>query len=74
MSVTNPNYYKSSTIEPIDVIEDWSLNFALGSVIKYIKRAGDKPNNPAVDDLKKAKWYLEREIARHDRNRDQKQT
>lgn len=64
MSVTNPEYYTNTEIEPIEVIEEWGLSFHLGSVVKYIKRAGDKPGNPAVNDLKKAQWYLTREIHR----------
>lgn len=67
MSVTNPEYYTNTDIEPIEVIEEWGLSFYLGSVIKYIKRAGDKPGNPAVNDLKKARWYIDREISRLDK-------
>lgn len=67
MSVTNPEYYTNTDIEPIEVIEEWGLSFCLGSVIKYIKRAGDKPGNPAVNDLKKARWYIDREISRLDK-------
>jgi len=58
----NPLYYKDNSIEPIDVIEDWNLNFNLGNVIKYVARAGKKDDK--LTDLKKAKWYIEREINR----------
>jgi len=47
----------------INVIEAWGLGFHLGNVVKYVKRAGHKPGNPAVQDLRKAAWYLERAIA-----------
>jgi hypothetical protein len=47
----------------INVIEAWGLGYHLGNVIKYVKRAGHKPGNPAVQDLRKAAWYLERAIA-----------
>lgn len=48
--------------EPIDVIEDWQLGFNLGNAVKYISRAGRK--GPAREDLEKARWYVERELAR----------
>lgn len=48
--------------EAIKVIESWGLGFHLGNVVKYIARAGKKGN--AIDDLQKAKWYLDREIER----------
>ena len=47
--------------EAIKVIEAWELDFCLGNTVKYISRAGKKDN--IVQDLKKAKWYLERKIA-----------
>lgn len=40
------------------------MGFNLGNVIKYVWRAGDKPGTCAVEDLMKAQWYLNREIAR----------
>jgi len=44
----------------IKIIEAHNLNFGLGNVIKYVLRAGKKGD--ALQDLEKAKWYLEREI------------
>ena len=59
-----PKYYKSkSGIEAIDYIEAFNLNFNLGNVIKYATRAGKKTEN-ALEDLQKARWYLEREMER----------
>jgi hypothetical protein len=59
---TPPNqYYHSGPYEAISVIEAWGLNFSLGNVIKYVARAGRKTDNP-IEDLEKAKWYIEREI------------
>lgn len=60
--VNHPDHYrgKDNPYEAIKVIEAWELGFNLGNVIKYISRAELKEN--ALDDLKKAKWYLEREI------------
>ena len=45
-------------------IEDKKLNFARGNVIKYVSRAGKKDRNKEIEDLKKASWYLNREIER----------
>jgi hypothetical protein len=60
--VTNPAYYQLRTPEPVTVIEGWGLCWHLGNVVKYIARAGRK--GPALDDLKKARWYLDRVINR----------
>lgn len=46
--------------EPIDVIEDWDLNFSLGSALKYIARCNHKGTKK--QDLQKAINYLQREI------------
>jgi hypothetical protein len=54
-------YYHTGPYEAINVIEAWGLNFSLGNVIKYVARAGRKTDNP-IEDLEKAKWYIEREI------------
>ena len=59
--VNRPSHYTSGRkFETIDVIEDWELGFCLGNTVKYISRAGRKLNH--LEDLKKAKWYLERAI------------
>ena len=58
--IDHPKHYNMGKYEAIDVIEDWNLNFNLGNVIKYISRAGHKDN--IIQDLKKALWYLIREI------------
>lgn len=58
----NPNHYRShrSGIECIQVTEH--MNFNLGNAVKYIWRADDKGD--PIENLRKAAWYLEREIAR----------
>ena len=56
------HYCKGRRYEPIDVIEDWELGFCLGNAVKYISRAGRKGD--ALTDLRKATWYLDREIAK----------
>ena len=60
--IQRPPHYTFSTIEPIQAIEAWQLGFHLGCVVKYICRAGRKGDK--VEDLQKARWYLDREIAR----------
>jgi transposase-like protein len=59
--VNHPPHYKAGGIETIDFIEAKDLNYRLGNVIKYVSRAGKKNSDPLVD-LKKARWYLDREI------------
>ncbi len=48
--------------EAIKVIEAWGLGFCLGNTVKYISRAGKK--GAVLQDLKKARWYLDREISK----------
>ena len=62
--INQPDHYKGSGMKAIDVIEAYDLNFSLGSAIKYILRAGSKPNESLEEDLSKAIWYLQREIER----------
>ena len=63
-NVNHPSHYNDGKIEVIDYIEDKNLGFHLGNVVKYVSRAGKKDKTKAVEDLKKARWYLEREITR----------
>lgn len=67
--VDHPPHYVSGGIEVIDAIEAWGLDFHLGNAVKYVARAGKKDPTKLVEDLKKAKWYLERAIARIERAR-----
>jgi hypothetical protein len=64
--VNHPQHYggAENPYEAIKVIEAWELGFNLGNTVKYISRFGKKQNkeNNLVQDLEKAKWYLEREI------------
>ena len=60
--VDHPKHYNMGKYEAIEVIEDWGLGFNLGNTVKYISRAGHKDN--ILQDLKKALWYLDREIKR----------
>lgn len=62
-TINHPQHYGGDGIyETIRVIEAWKLGFNLGNAIKYISRAGKKPNVPSLEDLLKAKWYINREI------------
>ena len=66
--INHPQHYTLGKIEVIDFIEDKGLNFNLGNVVKYVARAGHKKSSgksmdaKALEDLKKAQWYLNREI------------
>ena len=62
--VNKPAHYTDGNIEVIDFIEDKKLGFHLGNAVKYISRSGKKDPTKTVEDLQKAKWYLEREINR----------
>ena len=61
-NIEHPAHYNMGKVEPIDVIEDWDLGFCLGNTIKYIARAGHKDPTKTIEDLKKARWYLDRHI------------
>jgi hypothetical protein len=60
-NVNHPAHYKTGGIETIDFIEAKSLSYNLGNVVKYITRADYKGNK--LEDLKKAQWYLNREVS-----------
>lgn len=59
-SVNNPAHYTAGGIETIDFIEAKKLNYNLGNVVKYLTRADHKGSK--LEDLRKAQWYLTREI------------
>jgi hypothetical protein len=61
--VNHPPHYRShpSGVECITIVEH--MGFCLGNAIKYIWRAGLKSPS-AIEDLRKARWYIDREIAR----------
>jgi hypothetical protein len=61
--VNHPPHYKAGGIETIDFIEAKDFNYRLGNVVKYLSRAGKKAGSDPVQDLEKAAWYLNREIA-----------
>ena len=59
-AVNHPPHYNQGTIEVIDAIEDWGLDFNAGNVVKYVARHQHKAE--PIEDLKKARWYLDRLI------------
>lgn len=67
-AVNHPAHYggADNPYEAIKVIEAWELGFNLGNTVKYIARAGKKATS-AVEDLKKARWYLDRAISNMER-------
>lgn len=60
--VNSPSHYKVGGIETIDFIEAKDLGYNLGNVVKYITRAHHK--GELLQDLKKAQWYLNREVGK----------
>ena len=64
--VNHPSHYTSTKFEVIDIIEEFELDYHLGNVAKYLLRAGKKDD--IVQDLSKARWYLDRKIAQLQEN------
>jgi len=63
-NVNHPAHYNTGKIEVYDFIEDKELNYCRGNIVKYLVRAGLKNKETEVEDLKKALWYLKKEIER----------
>jgi hypothetical protein len=57
----NPDHYQGDYV--MRIIEDFKLDFLSGTIVKYLLRAGKKPGDSYIQDLKKARWYLERKIS-----------
>lgn len=80
-TVNHPAHYggKDNPYEAIKVIEAWELDFNLGNCLKYISRLGKKldsdlsKNEKTLEDLKKADWYLRREIDRFQKEIEKKE-
>lgn len=69
--VFKPSHYtEGRKYEPKDVIRDWELNFNLGNTVKYVARAGRKDD--ILQDLKKARQYLDFEIEYLEKEREEK--
>ena len=70
--VNHPDHYQGATLEVIEVIDDFKLNYNLGTSIKYILRAGKKDPDKYVQDIEKAIWMLQWEIYTLNRNSSEK--
>ena len=64
-AVVHPAHYGGgdNPYEAIKVIEAWDLDFHTGNTVKYISRAGKKDPTKELEDLRKARWYLDRKIS-----------
>lgn len=62
-NINHPKHYEDAgyLVQPIDVCQE--LPFCLGNAVKYLCRAGNKAGCPELEDLKKAQWYLNRQLA-----------
>lgn len=63
--INHPSHYTFGKIEVIEVIEDWNLDYNRGNAVKYIARAPHKGSE--LEDLKKARWYLDRAISNQEK-------
>ena len=65
-AVNHPSHYNLGGVEVIDAIEAWGFGagFNRGNAIKYIARAGKKNPETEIEDLRKARWYINEEIKR----------
>jgi hypothetical protein len=60
--ISSPPHYMHGGFQTWDVIDVWKLNYNLGNVVKYVSRCGHKGKR--LEDLQKARAYLNREIDR----------
>ena len=60
--VEQPQHYQGTGMTVMEVIRAFKLDFACGNVIKYVLRAGRKPDEDKIRELEKALWYLQDEI------------
>lgn len=60
--VNHPSHYNLGKIEVIEFIEDQKFSYHRGNAVKYLCRAGKKNSATRIEDLKKAIWYIQREI------------
>lgn len=69
-SVNHPEHYTQGKIEVFDALDDWSeagmISYCISNVIKYLTRYQLKGN--PLQDLKKARWYLNREIEKYEKS------
>jgi hypothetical protein len=64
--VNHPSHYRLAPgVEVIDLTEQ--LDFLRGNAVKYLARAGRKNGSDELQDLQKARWYVDRAIAKHEK-------
>lgn len=63
VSKFSPRHYQRGSIQVWDFVADQKLDFLLGNVVKYVCRAGHKDYEEELDDLLKAKAYIDKKIA-----------
>lgn len=61
-SVNHPSHYTQYPVEVIQLTEH--MDFCRGNAVKYLARAGFKDPSKELEDLKKARWYTDRAIAK----------
>lgn len=64
--VNHPPHYTDGGVDTIAFIEAKGLGYHLGNVVKYVSRAGKKGTNNGMEDLRKARWYLDRAIEKNE--------
>jgi hypothetical protein len=62
LDVIKPTHYKAGKGDVIEFLQNHEVNFSRGNVVKYVVRAGKKDPGTELEDLLKAREYLEREI------------
>lgn len=68
--INHPIHYNQLPIECIEVAKNF--DFVIGNAIKYLWRCGLKQNSSRLEDLKKAKWYIEYAIQEEEKNENYK--
>lgn len=68
-AVNHPSHYKTGGVEVIDLTEQ--LDFNRGNAVKYLTRAGKKAGVDELEDLLKAQWYVNRAVAKLEKERKQ---
>lgn len=63
-NVIKPSYYNKANMSVSDIVDEYELNFNKGNIIKYVLRSGKKSKDTEIQDLEKAKRYIEMEIER----------
>jgi hypothetical protein len=66
--INHPPHYTKFPVEVIEITEQ--LDFCRGNAVKYLCRAGLKDMATELEDLRKAQWYVNRAIAKLERERN----